>query len=184
MHETIRLWHHEHVNFSRLLSALDRQVGIFQRGDDPSYELMRDIVEYMRDYSDTYHHPREDVAFHRLLRHDPRLELPVNRLLQEHRVIAAAGEDLLLRLREILVGAVLPREVVAAAASTYLVYYRHHIATEEHEILPRAAQLLTDEDWSAVAAALPDVADPLFGDAPQARYAELRREIASVQAGS
>lgn len=184
MNATIKQWHDEHANFSRLLNALDRQVARFLDGDDPSYELMRDIVEYMRDYSDAYHHPREDLAFARLLAHQPGLQLPVNRLLQEHRVIAAAGEDLLLRLREILVGAVIPRDVVAASASTYLVYYRHHIATEEREILPRAAQWLTPADWAAVVAALPGGTDPLFGDEPQARFAELRREIASVAAAS
>jgi hypothetical protein len=40
--------------------------------------------------------------------------------------------------------------------------------------------VLTPEDWAAVESAGPLGPDPLFGENPQARYAELRREIASV----
>jgi hypothetical protein len=43
--------------------------------------------------------------------------------------------------------------------------------------MPRAAALLTAQDWSAVAAAVPAGRDPLFGDAADARYQELRRLI-------
>jgi hemerythrin-like domain-containing protein len=103
--------------------------------------------------------------------------LPINRLLQEHRVIVAAGEELLMRLNEVDQGSVIARATVEAAAATYLVYYRHHLATEEREILPRAAQLLTQDDWAAVAAAVPAGPDPLFGDDGEAGYQELRKRI-------
>jgi hypothetical protein len=42
--------------------------------------------------------------------------------------------------------------------------------------------VLTSEDWAAVAAAAPPGADPLFGDDADARYHELRRQIA-LEAG-
>jgi hemerythrin-like domain-containing protein len=101
----------------------------------------------------------------------------IPQLLQEHRVIAAAGEELLMRLNKAEEGGVIARATVEAAAATYLVYYRHHLATEEREILPRAAQLLTQDDWAVVAAAVPAAPDPLFGDDGEAGYQELRRQI-------
>ena len=45
-------------------------------------------------------------------------------------------------------------------------------------ILSRAGQTLTPEDWEAVRNAVPVSSDPLFGDRPEARYQELRRQIA------
>jgi hemerythrin-like domain-containing protein len=66
---------------------------------------------------------------------------------------------------------------VEAAAGTYLVYYRHHLATEEAQILPLAAQVLTPDDWAAVAAAVPAGPDPLFGDDIAARYRDIRLQI-------
>ena len=67
---------------------------------------MQDIVAYLREYSDQFHHPREDVAFARLAAHCPDLELVLARLGQEHRVIANAGEKLLEMLRAIVGGAI------------------------------------------------------------------------------
>ena len=87
-------WHTEHVYFNQLLRLLQKQVDVFHRGGQPNYELMLDIVSYLREYSDRFHHPREDVAFARLAKHCPDLELPLARLGQEHRVIAQAGESL------------------------------------------------------------------------------------------
>ena len=174
----VDLWHNEHMYFARLLNLLQRQVDAFETGQRPNYELMIDIITYLRSYSDRFHHPREDVAFARLAQHCPDLELTLARLRQEHRVIANAGEQLLGGLTAILDDAVLPRSEVEAAAATYLVYYRHHIATEEKDVLARAEDALTDEDWDAVNAAVPLEPDPLFGTGPEEHYRDLRRQIA------
>jgi hemerythrin-like domain-containing protein len=116
------------------------------------------------------------VAFARLVERDPALQLPLARRLQEHRVIAAAGDELLRILQGVVEGALLGRDAVETAATTYLVYYRHHLAAEEQEVIPSAARLLTADDWAAVAAA-PVGADPLFGEDFEPRYRELRRQI-------
>jgi len=176
--EPISVWHTEHVYFNRLLELLHEQLDVFHTGERPNYELMFDIVSYLREFSDRFHHPREDVAFARLAKHCPDLELQLSRLGQEHRVIAHAGEKLLALLDAIVGGAIIQRAEVEVAAATYLVYYGNHIAKEEEDVLTRAAQALLPEDWEAVRAAVPGVQDPLFGDNPDGRYRELRRQIA------
>lgn len=45
--------------------------------------------------------------------------------------------------------------------------------------MPRAAQLLTREDWAAVDAAVPASDDPLFGENVQERFAMLQKQIES-----
>lgn len=177
MAESLNQWHAEHVNFAQLLALFERELARFHEGERPDYELMLDIVDYLRYYPDRFHHAREDIAFERLVARDPNLRVRINRLLQEHRVIAQAGDELLRLLNDVADEAMVPRESVEAAAATYLVYYRHHLATEERDIMPRAAELLDGEDWAAVAAAVPAGPDPLFGDAAEARYAALRRLI-------
>jgi hemerythrin-like domain-containing protein len=178
MVDPVILWQSEHERFARLLDFLDKQLTAFHAGEHPQYDLMRDAVYYLHHYADRFHHPREDVAFARLIRGAPALALAVNRLLQEHRVIATTGETFLKLLDDILEDAVIERATVEAAAATYLVYYRHHIAAENAQILPLAAQLLTPDDWAAVAAAVPAGRDPLFGDDISARYRDLRTQIA------
>ena len=169
-------WHTDHLNFARLLDLVEQQIDAFHEGKLPDYELMRSIVYYLRHYPDCFHHPRENIAFARLVKRDPTLQLTIARRIQEHAVIAAAGEDFLHCLDRMIAGLVTERSVLEAAAATYLVYYRHHMAAEEQEVIPRAVELLTSADWAAVAA-IPVESDPLFGPDFDARYQELRRYV-------
>jgi hemerythrin-like domain-containing protein len=176
--DPVSAWHQEHAYFKRLLELLQREVEAFHTDRRPNYELMLDIISYLREYTDEYHHPREDVAFTRLAERCREIELPLARLRREHRVIANAGERLKNLLGAILGDSVVRLADLETAAATYLVYYGNHIAKEEEDILPRAAHLLTPEDWEAVRAAVPARPDPLSGEHPVERYRELRRRIA------
>ena len=178
MSDSIALWQAEHRHFARLLDLLERQVVAFHADDGPNYQLMLDVVSYLRYFPDRYHHAREDVAFARLVKRDAELKPLIERLLQEHRVIAAAGTELLKYLEQVVDDVVIERAKVEAAAATYLVYYRRHLALEDRDIVPRAEQLLSSQDWEAVVAAIPPGPDPLFGEDFEPRYRELRRQIA------
>ena len=178
MSEPIAYWRAEHSSFSHLLDLLEKKLAAFHTGDQPDYELMLDIVRYLRHFPDRYHHPREDIAFALLVKYAPELKPQISRLLQEHRAIAVAGEELFRLLSQAVGGALVPRENIEAAAATYLVYYRHHIASEERNIMPRASVLMTSSDWAQVAQAIPAAIDPLFGANAETGYRELRRQIA------
>ena len=177
MVDPVAPWREEHEDFARILGLLQKQVDLFHAGGKANYALMQDIVSYLREYADQFHHPREDAAFERLASYCPEFELVVARLRQEHRVIAHAGATLQARIEAALAGSILPREELEAAAATYLIYYQNHIRTEDTTILTRAAQHLTVEDWEAVRAAVPVATDPLLGFNAQARFRELRRQI-------
>ena len=93
-------------------------------------------------------------------------------------MIAHAGENLHKLVQAALGGAVIQRAEIEVAAATYLVYYGNHIAKEEEDVLPRAAKVLTAEDWDAVRRAVRPSRDPLFGGGSEERFRELRRQIA------
>lgn len=177
MTDPVAVWHSEHLYFLRLLRLLEQQVDSLHNGNEPPYELMADIVLYLRDYSDRNHHPREDVAFARLARYCPELELVLARLQQEHRVIAYTGAQLLEQLQAVIGGSIVPREHIESAAAMYLVYYKNHITKEEQTVVSSAAKHLSPEDWAAVKSAVPLQQDPLFGASPQARYQALREQL-------
>ena len=111
-------WHRDHVYFNQLLALLRQQVDLFHAGESPDYQLMLDILTYLREYPDQYHHPREDEAFRRLLRHCPERELPIARLVQEHRVIAHAGDALHALLEQAAADLMIQRAEIEMAAAT------------------------------------------------------------------
>ena len=112
-----------------------------------------------------------------LFRSEPALSPVIKRLMHEHRIINTVGAQLYKFLDDILEDTFIARETVEASAATYLVYYRGHIDAEDREILPQAAKLLKDADWSKVSAAIPAAADPLFGSDVGARYRDLHTQI-------
>jgi hemerythrin-like domain-containing protein len=176
MSSPIVAWHQEHVRFNQLLALMQREMDRFHDGEDPDYQLMLDVLDYLRDHGDRVHHPREDEAFKRLLVHRPDRQLPINRLLQEHRVIAQAGETLRQLLQQAACDAMIRRADIEVAAATYLVYYGNHIAKEEEDVLPLAARHLGADDWHAVKLAA-EVGDPLFGPSPDQRFRDLRGRV-------
>src|ERR1051325_1029681 len=119
MSDPIAAWRTDHDYFRRLLALLQKEIDVFHRGERPNYELMLDILSYLRDFCDRVHHPVEDAAFGRMALRAPELLPQLERLAQEHRIIAHAGEKLRARLTEVLDGAVLPRGEVEVAAAMY-----------------------------------------------------------------
>lgn len=175
----IAAWHAEHLNFARLLRLLEEQVACFAQGGEPDYQLMLDIVYYLRHFPDLHHHRYENEVFRRVAEREPGMRPLVSQLLQEHRVIAASGARLYSLIEAAVAGAVLARDDLEAAAATFLAYYRAHLATEEAHMVPRVAGLLSADDWAAVAAAVVHKAkgDPLFGAEAEERFRSLRMAI-------
>jgi len=177
MHDSIATWHEEHANFSRLLDLLEDQAKAFQDGDPVNYELMADIVQYLGSFGDRVHHLREDAAYARLVQKDPGMTPLIRRLLQEHRVIGIAGQELRERLDEAVDDVMFPRATLEAAIATYLTFYRSHLLAEECQVLPQAANLLSPQDWDRIWRTVPRLPDPLFGETVQEGFLELRRQI-------
>lgn len=175
----IAAWHAEHLNFARLLKLFEEQVAVFADGGAPDYELMRDIVYYLNHFPDVHHHRYENEVFLRLGARDSRLKPLASRLIQEHRVIAAAGAALLKQLESVVDGAMVSRSSVEAAAATFLVYYRAHLEAEETIMLPRASELLSAADWADVARMVAENSrdDPLFGNEAEEKFRALRFKI-------
>lgn len=177
MSNQIIKWKAEHAEFARLLGILKSQIGLFHEQAEANYELMLDIVYYLTHFPDRYHHPREDIAFAKLVERDASARSRVRELTGEHKVIASSGKRLVEQLNGILAGAILEREAVEVDAATYIVYYRQHMAREEAELFPRLADVLGNDDWKSVEDAISPEVDPLFGSKVGLRYQHLRRQI-------
>lgn len=173
MNDTLAAWHTEHVNFARLLDLLDAQLDLFHDGETPHYELMLDIMFYMTHYPDALHHPKEDLAFARIREREQGAAATVDELERQHAELHRLGEELVARLGDIVNGSIASRASVETPARTYVKVFRHHMDIEEEKILPLAARLLRDSDWSSINTAVKHIEDPLFGRNAERRYAAI-----------
>jgi hemerythrin-like domain-containing protein len=154
----------EHRSLFALMRQLERvasQTSPLTAGD---YCLARDIVAYVHDYSDSVHHPTEDLIFARLLARRPAMESTVQRLRGDHEAMAVETGTLFKRLDRLATRRVSGRHAaVLKACSDYVAHQRAHMQFENREFFPAAARWLTAADWRAVAANFLVAEDPLFG---------------------
>ncbi len=145
---TVLALHNEHAYMFKLLDSLDEQAGMITRGEDADFGLLLDIVDYMQNFPSRYHHPKEDLIYQRMALRDDVSALEVAALLEEHRVL----ERLLARLADAIrdvhtMPTVLKKQRVGETCSQYEQLLKEHINTEESRILPRAIEVLREEDW-------------------------------------
>ena len=171
------LWHADHLSFDRLLRFLEAELRRLHESRDPDYALMLEILYYMIQYADALHHKKEDIVFVRMKTRDPKLASLIDDLTRQHAQLHEIGEELARRLNEVLNGSIEPRELVERIGRRYIDTLRTHIRTEESTVLPLAARLLSDKDWSDVDAEIANFDDPVFGSREHDRYARLRQQI-------
>ena len=178
MSDTLAQWHTDHLNFAKLLNILEAELDLFHKGDTPNYELMLDIMFYMTHYPDVLHHPREDLAFAKIKEREKSAGLTVDELSEQHVQLRKIGEELVRGLSDVVNGSISMRGSIETPGRAYVTNFRSHMRTEEKEILPMAAELLQDNDWSEIKAAIQHIDDPLFGEAAEKRYAAIHQQIA------
>lgn len=179
MPKVIRELRKEHGNVKRLLDVLADCLSDMGKGLSPDYVLILDVMHYMTHYPDLFHHPREDLVFERMMLRDAQAQSPLKRLLAEHKELGEKGIKLMQTLRSVINGFELTHDTLELQLEDYMSVVREHMNTEEQEVFPLAAELLTEEDWAQIEAEMTAREDPLFGRTLKREYRNLYRHVVS-----
>ena len=180
MSSQVAVWKAEHRAFAALLALLELQLERVRTGGAPNFGMMLDVIDYMIDYVDRFHHPKEDLAFARIAQRQPEAADSVREIAQEHSAIVANGRALAREIEAVVGGAIVERSIVEELGRRYLDAFRRHMYAEEQGLFLAAAECLSDADWDSIERASARVEDPLFGERPQQRYEALRSEIQPI----
>jgi hemerythrin-like domain-containing protein len=194
MSSCIEQLQNDHRSMVVLLEILEGKLAELRSTGDTNELLVFEIMHYIANYTDLYHHPREDLIFKRLLAADPDpiLASRINDLLQEHEVLAVTRDEFLGALSDCL-DSKLPQWIVRLLggaerskgemrvldeyAEKYLAQLRAHMRSEEREVFPAALEALGAEDWDVITAEWGKEEDPLLGHSVQRQYEDLKRAI-------
>ncbi|MBK1647873.1 hemerythrin domain-containing protein [Rhabdochromatium marinum] len=174
----------DHRRFGRIMTLLDALVARFHGGDEPNYELMCEMLEYVVDYADQVHHPSEELLFARLTEvlqtaeHEPRadavaLTAVVNECRAQHQRLQEMNHAFRDALEGIVQGEVLSRDAVAEQGRAMIGLLRTHCADEETRLFPVARDLLSTQDWAQLEQQAPNATDPVFGQLDPLRFQTL-----------
>ncbi len=181
MPATMDMLRSEHRNISRLLDMLDRQFVLFEKTGEPDYELLAEIVDYLRSFPDLYHHPKEDLVLERLKARNPKKAAEVGDLDKEHEEVGERLNTFTRAVAKVLLGTHVSRDAFLLVAREFVDGERKHMASEERVFFPAAMQSLTDDDWREIDQRVGKFSDPLRSTRAIGRFELLRRELASMQ---
>ncbi|WP_432695795.1 hemerythrin domain-containing protein [Marinobacterium sp. YM272] len=172
--------HQEHVNLKRLLDMLSRKIEKFRGGTHPNFQLMDDVVEYVGNYADTYHHPREDKMFEFFKGRDT----DVDKLMLDCEKDHVDLKQLSTHLSEAIEGvlhdaAVVPMDQLIDQLDQFVGREKEHLNYEESKVFPALEKLASDKDWKALDEELPAPSDPLFGSKQSDEYRDLYEALAA-----
>lgn len=171
-----QLWE-EHRNIARVLNAMEHQLEIFKRGEQPDYDVFTAAAEYFTRFPDLYHHPKEDLVFRKLRERDPAAIQSVGNLESEHEAIARLVREFREAVQNVLEEVEVSRDAFSSVATRFISEQRRHMAMEEESFFPHALEALTDEDWSEIDSQKTLELDPLFGTEVTETFEPLLRHI-------
>ncbi len=177
MSNIIQILLEEHRNIDRLLLVLEHELEVFDRSEEPDYEILRAIIEYFQDYPEDCHHPKEDMVFEKLKMRDPAVASRIGDVEAEHEVETERLRKLVEAVEEILAGREFLRQTFHDVVNDFIKHQRQHMDKEERLLFPAAVQRLRPEDWAAIDARLDDRKDPLFNGAVETKFQALQRTI-------
>ncbi len=170
----------DHSNLWRLATTVDQVASEIEAGAPLETDFFNSAFDYIEQFVDRSHHPKEDDYLFRLLRQrSPEIGPLLDSLQIEHR----EGPNKLQTQRDNVRAAAqgtLSGAQLAVALRLYTAGLKTHIRTEEKSILPLARTALLEADWVEINHAFLDNQDPVFGEAAQAKFRDLYHRVVSL----
>ena len=164
----------DHRNMVMLLGLLEAETERLSKGSDADYELLGSVMDYIAEYPDAVHHPREDRLYHHLASLRPNLDDSLQRVESDHQELEDAGVALRQQIQELSEGRSADRNSLVERLQGYANHLRNHMYWEEQQLFTLADELgdelIVDTDQAD--------ADPLFGKRLERRF---RRLLAKIQ---
>ena len=177
MSEVMNQLREEHRNIARVLNAMEHQLAIFERGEQPDYDVFMAAAEYFTEFPDLYHHPKEDLIFRKLRERDPAAIQSVGNLESEHQEIARLVREFHEAVQNVLEEVEVSRDAFISVLTRFIAEQRRHMAMEEENFFPHALEALTPEDWDEIDSEKTLKLDPLFVAEVTERFEPLLQHI-------
>lgn len=165
----IALIQDEHRSMAAVLNAMKRHIAEARSGTtELDHALFGRMLQYIHDYPEKRHHPKEEQSLHRLMRErgdrgrelmhtleaqhltEYELATALQRVFDETSDGVRGDDPQLIRLDE--------------AARALAEHVWEHLRLEEESLLPQALEVLTRHDWKEIGEYFAGNRDPGFGE--------------------
>ncbi len=146
----------------------------------PDHALLGALFDYIEQFPERLHHPKEDdFLFARLRVRRPDAAPLLDALAREHEIGRERFAELKAACEQFRAD---PRALkpFVERVERYAHFHWLHMRREEDEVLPLAMTALKSEDWDAIDAAFASNDDPVVGVPASKAFRELFRRLAAI----
>lgn len=170
----------EHLALASVIYSLRVEVRRCRdAGRSGDLALLHAMLDYIVEFPERLHHPKEDdYLFRALAERCPAARPLIDDLEREH----VAGARMIGELQQALLdyGDEGDIDPLAERVSAYAAFHWQHMHKEEHELMPLALGHLTEQDWAWIGNAFRENDNPLFGIRPKDQADALYRRILAL----
>jgi len=177
MAKIIELLRKEHGDIEQMLQILEGELSIFDRQQRPDYRIVKAVINYLQDYPDGCHHPKEDMIFEKLRARDPVAAKRIGDLEAEHREEARSLQHIADIIRKISLNREVSQQTFGDALREFIRRHRTHMVMEERFFFPVASSALRAKDWAEIDLKWSDTKDSLFSVAMEEKCESLRDRL-------
>ncbi len=172
--QVLKLLLEDHRTLSDVVEALESRLSGNSRRDPETLDLLANLIDYITEYPDQVHHPREDRIIERLIDKGltPSERTIVELTVAQHAELGAATARMAVDMDALLARESDAGEQLDHDTRAWLAMQKEHMRREEQQLFPVASRLFTAKDWAEIEASEPEVPDPLV-ESRQDRYASL-----------
>lgn len=168
-HESLQIIRDEHAAVAAMLRSLILMVERGPHDDQQQYfDVLRAMLFYIDEFPERLHHPKEtELLFPKVAEAVPATRDVIAQLDREHERSEVAVRELQHKLLAWELLGETRRATFEQAVRRYVELYLEHMHLEEREILPKAEQCLTAQQWDELDAAFATNCDPMTGKYPR-----------------
>tara|TARA_R110000823_G_scaffold125385_7_gene252108 strand:+ start:33552 stop:34523 length:972 start_codon:yes stop_codon:yes gene_type:complete len=168
----------EHRHMAAVMQLFQEQLRAIEAGEPVDTHVVYEIMDYMVNWPDRFHHPREDMIYARLAERDAGARDDVDTLQRDHDESARRGRKLLADITRWRAGEIDGKAIVKSGRE-YVEHIHVHMNLEEKLVFPQIESGLSLRDWRELAAddQLAAVSSPVFGPKVTREFRNMARKL-------
>lgn len=178
MHRVLKKLYRDHSNLTKMMDVFEQQLNDFTKSDQPPYDLLTDLIDYVSNYVDSIHHPIEDQLYQTVLARTDTGRDIMEKLLGDHQVIMNMTRQFRKAMVALKQGSGSSKIEVEKMGWDYANQQRTHQQYEERDAYPILREVLNNEDFDIAAGAIPADEDPLIDKNMKSDYPALFEYLA------
>ena len=174
----------EHKNIKLVLREIRRQCISIVRGGDVEFQAFYNIIDFVRNYADKYHHKKEEDRLFNVMAEQLGFGAesgPIAGMLLEHDIGRAHIMDLEKALKECEKGSTDAKVDIIASAIGYEKMLSKHIEKEDNAIYKHAERRLSKETLEKLDMEFEAVEEDSQNTAIRNKYIEFAKSLESRQ---